>query len=212
MNLGMLLQQRGDLEGVEAAVRRAEEQEHPDGAFRLVGAPEERENLEEAEAAWRRAEERERSPSCPTWGRYSSGSGTWRAARPLGRRAEEGHSAPRGRFTLGGCFASVHIECSPLPPTGAPKCGDISCMRSPCSGRGRRVGSGGRRSRQAGRRGAGEFLAAPEVATLVEQRGDLDVAVLRRSEERGIRAAFDLVLALERAGDLAGAEVAHRRA
>jgi hypothetical protein len=53
-NLGVLLAERGDLEGAEAAYRRADERGHPGGASKLGLLPKERGDLEGAKAAWRR--------------------------------------------------------------------------------------------------------------------------------------------------------------
>jgi len=54
-NLGVLLKERGDLEGAEAAYRRADERGHPGGAYNLGVLLKERGDLEGAKAAWRRA-------------------------------------------------------------------------------------------------------------------------------------------------------------
>ncbi len=55
-NLGVLLLQRGDLEGAEAAWRRADERGEAAGAYNLGVLLEQRGDLEGAEAAWRRIE------------------------------------------------------------------------------------------------------------------------------------------------------------
>jgi len=54
-NLGVLLEERGDLEGAEAVYRRADERGHPGGASNLGVLLKERGDLEGAKAAYRRA-------------------------------------------------------------------------------------------------------------------------------------------------------------
>ena len=54
----MLLEQRGDLDGAEAAYRRADARGDATGAFNLGGLLAERGDLAGAEAAYRRADER----------------------------------------------------------------------------------------------------------------------------------------------------------
>ena len=57
-NLGMLLEQRGDLAGAEAAYRRADERGDGNAAFNLGGLLAERNDLAGAEAAFKRADAR----------------------------------------------------------------------------------------------------------------------------------------------------------
>ena len=56
--LGALLQQRGDLSGAAAALRRAEQGGHPEASFNLGVLLAQTGDLERAEAAFRRADER----------------------------------------------------------------------------------------------------------------------------------------------------------
>jgi tetratricopeptide (TPR) repeat protein len=57
-NLGLLAEERSDLQGGEVAYRRADERGHPGAAFSLGTMLEERGDLQGAEAAYRRADER----------------------------------------------------------------------------------------------------------------------------------------------------------
>jgi Flp pilus assembly protein TadD len=54
----VLLEQRGDLAGAEAAYRRADQRGDATGAFNLGGLLADQGNVDEAEAAYRRAYER----------------------------------------------------------------------------------------------------------------------------------------------------------
>ena len=56
-NLGVLCQERGDLEGAEEAYRLADERGEPSGAINLGSLLQDRGELDEAEAAYRRAHE-----------------------------------------------------------------------------------------------------------------------------------------------------------
>jgi tetratricopeptide (TPR) repeat protein len=57
-NLGVLLEQRGDLDDAEAAWRRADDRGHAAGAYNLGVLLEQRGDLDDAQAAWRRADDR----------------------------------------------------------------------------------------------------------------------------------------------------------
>jgi hypothetical protein len=85
-NLGVLLERRGDLEGAEAAYRRADERGHATGACYLGVLLERRGDLEGAEAAFRRADER------------GFGAGAYNLGLLLKRRGDlEGAKAARER-------------------------------------------------------------------------------------------------------------------
>jgi tetratricopeptide (TPR) repeat protein len=91
-NLGVLAEERGDLEGAEAAYRRADERGHADAAFALGVLLQQRGDLEGAEAAYRRADERGHVTASFALGVLLQQRGDLQGAEAAYRRAEKhGH-------------------------------------------------------------------------------------------------------------------------
>ena len=88
-NLGVLLEQRGDLLDAEAAYRRADSRGSAEGAFNLAGLLLELGDLEGAIAAYHRADERGDASAAATLGLVALEQGDEDAARDAYNRADE---------------------------------------------------------------------------------------------------------------------------
>jgi tetratricopeptide (TPR) repeat protein len=99
-NLGILLQQQGDLEGAEAAYRRADEHGHADAAFNLAILLQQHDDLEGAEAAYRRADARGHAEAAFILGMLLHERGDLEGAEVAYRRTDEGGHA-KAAFSLG---------------------------------------------------------------------------------------------------------------
>ena len=87
--LGALLQQRGDLSGAIAALRRAEQGSHPEASFNLGVLLAQTGDLEHAEAAFRRADERGHAAAANSLGLLLKDRGDLEGAEAAFRRADE---------------------------------------------------------------------------------------------------------------------------
>jgi tetratricopeptide (TPR) repeat protein len=184
-NLGVLLKERGDLDGAEAAYRRADERGHADGAYNLGLLLAERGDLDGAEAAYRRADERGDAGGASNLGvLLQKERGDMDGAEAAYRRADKRGYAD-GAYNLG-----VLLQKERGDMDGAEAAYQRADERGHADG-------------------------ASNLGVLLQERGDLDgaEAAWRRADERGhANGAYNLGLLRAERGDLDGAESAYRRA
>jgi tetratricopeptide (TPR) repeat protein len=103
-DLGVLLEQRGDLEAAEEAYRRGDDRGDATAAFNLGGLLMERGDIEGAEEAFRRADERGHSGGASNLGVLLEKRGDLEGAEQAYRRADDRGEA-NAAFNLGGLLA-----------------------------------------------------------------------------------------------------------
>ena len=99
-NLGVLLEQRGDLDGAEAAYRRADERGDTSGSFNLWRLLADRGDLAGAAAAFSRADQRGDAAGATNLGMLLEQRGDFAGAEAAYRRADQRGDA-NGAFNLG---------------------------------------------------------------------------------------------------------------
>ncbi len=214
-HLGMLLEERGDLAGAEAAYRRADERGDAAGTFRLGALLAHRGDTAEAEIAYRRADERGHAGAPSSLGSAARAAGDLAEAEAAYRRADERGDA-LGAFNLAAIFAERKETCGGrgrIPPRrrARPSIGRHEPRRDPRGARrpGRR-GSGVPPRRSAGRR---RRRLQPRRASGGQQRSRGRRSGLRtRGRSRRHRRGDKPRAASRTRGDLAGAEAAYQRA
>ncbi|HZV73234.1 MAG TPA: tetratricopeptide repeat protein [Conexibacter sp.] len=214
-NLGVLLKQRGDLDGAEAAYRRADERGDAAAASNLGLLLQDRGDLDGAEAAYRRGDERGQAAATFNLAALLEERGDRDGAHAAYRRACEldiGISATdlgallQARGDLDGAEAAYRRADEGGDAIAARKLGILLAERGDLEG-----------AETAYRRGdeRGDAFAAIKLGLLLAARGELveAEAAWRRADERGnAYGAHNLAVLLHGQRDLDGAEAAYRRA
>jgi len=238
-NLGVLLEEQGDLEGAKAAWQRAIDSGHPEAApgaaYNLGVLLEEQGDLEGAKAAWQRAIDSGHADQAPRAARnlgvLLQKQGDLAGAKAAYQRAiDSGHpeAAPKAAYNLGvlleeqgdlagakaayqRAIASDHAEAAPM---AAYNLGLLFQEQGDLAG----AKAAYQRAIASGHAEAAP-LAESNLGLLLEEQGDL--AGAKTAYQRAIdsghpdvapRAAGNLGVLLKKQGDLAGAKTAYQRA
>jgi tetratricopeptide (TPR) repeat protein len=215
VGLGVLLEERGDLDGADAAYRRADDRDSADGAFNLGLLLQERGDEDGAMAAYRRADERGHAAGAYNLGVLLQERGDLDGADAAYRRADErGHADAASnlglllqeRGDLDGAEAAYRRADDRAVAAGAFNLGLLLQERGDEDG----AMAAYRRADE-----RGEAVGTYNLGVLLERRGDEDgaMAAYRRADERGHAAgAYNLGGLLRNRGDEDGAVAAYRRA
>jgi tetratricopeptide (TPR) repeat protein len=214
-NLGIILKERGDLQGAEAAFLRADESGLAYGAVNLGFLLGERGDVDGAEAAFRRADEDGDPNGAFNLGILLRERGDVDGAEAAFCRADE-RGDPIGACDYGallgqrgdvrGAEAAFRRAEERGNPRGAFNLGVLLEERGDMRG----AETAYRRADE-----HGDSNGAFNVGILLRERGDVDgaEAAFRRADERGdSNGAFNVGILLRERGDVDGAEAAFRRA
>jgi Flp pilus assembly protein TadD len=213
-NLGVLLKQRGDLDGAEAAYRRGDERGEATASSNLGLLLQDRGDLDGAEAAYRRGDKRGGELAACNLGILLHLRGHLDDAEAAYRRAEKrGDTAAssnlglllQDRGDLGGAEAAYRRGDEHGQAAATFNLAALLEERGDLDG----AHAAYRRARE-----LGIGISATDLGTLLQAHGDLDgaEAAYRRADEGGDAvAARKLGILLAERGDNEGAEAAYRR-